>query len=173
MRLWSKTLLSGKMLVSQNLPYELAWSCFTVSGFLHLFLLNDEGKKRLMLMEMRRFKVTFPKTVTKSDRLEILSYRRDRKNGEKMFVLKILFVHAAARGGTCASTLKIVSTLIENSSRDDRPSISILNQPNANALRVGQSHECRWRTRRYQVDPWSRGRERGRPRRPTLFSQTW
>ena len=35
-----------------------------------------------------------------------------------------LFVHAAVRGGTCAFTLKIVNTLIENSSRDERPSIS-------------------------------------------------
>ena len=32
-------------------------------------------------------------------------------------------VHAV-RGGTCAFTLKIVNTLIINSSRDDRPSIS-------------------------------------------------
>ena len=39
------------------------------------------------------------------------------------FFHKISFVHAAARGGTCALTLKIVNTLIENSSRDDRPSI--------------------------------------------------
>ena len=35
-----------------------------------------------------------------------------------------LFVHAAVRGGTCAFTLKIVNTLIKNSTRDDRPSIS-------------------------------------------------
>ena len=35
-----------------------------------------------------------------------------------------LFVQAAVRGGTCAFTLKIVNTLIKNSSRDDRPSIS-------------------------------------------------
>ena len=30
-------------------------------------------------------------------------------------------VHAAVRGETCAFTLKIVNTLIKNSSRDDRP----------------------------------------------------
>ena len=35
-----------------------------------------------------------------------------------------LFVHSAVRGGTCAFTLKIVNTLIKNSSRDDKPSIS-------------------------------------------------
>ena len=44
--------------------------------------------------------------------------------GKKMFVFLGLFVHAAVRGGTCAFTLKIVNTLIKNSSRDDRPSIS-------------------------------------------------
>ena len=42
-----------------------------------------------------------------------------------MFVFLGLFVHAAVRGGTCAFTLKIVNTLIKNSSRDDRPSIDI------------------------------------------------
>ena len=49
-----------------------------------------------------------------------------------------VFVHAAARGGTCALTLKIVNTLVKNSSRDDRPSISTYNKPAANPLRVGQ-----------------------------------
>ena len=41
-------------------------------------------------------------------------------------VLVELFVHAATRGATCASTLKKVNTpsLIKNSPRDDRPSIS-------------------------------------------------
>ena len=43
---------------------------------------------------------------------------------KKMFVFLGLFAHAAVRGGTCAFTLKIVNTLIKNSSRDDRPSIS-------------------------------------------------
>ena len=44
---------------------------------------------------------------------------------EKVFVFLGLFVHAAVHGGTCAFTLKIVNKLIKNSSRDDRPSISI------------------------------------------------
>ena len=52
------------------------------------------------------------------------SYRRYGANGGKMFVFLELFVHAAVRGGTRAFTLKIVNTLIKNSSRDDRPSIS-------------------------------------------------
>ena len=46
------------------------------------------------------------------------------KTGGGMFVFQILFVHAAACSGTCALTLKIVNTLIKNSSRDDRPLIS-------------------------------------------------
>ena len=41
-----------------------------------------------------------------------------------MFASKIRFVHEGARGGTCAFTLKIVNTLIKNSSRNDRPPIS-------------------------------------------------
>ena len=57
---------------------------------------------------------------------------------EKMLVFLGLLVHAVVRGGTCASTLKIVSTLIKNSSRDDRPSISTKKQPTANLVRVGQ-----------------------------------
>ena len=41
-------------------------------------------------------------------------------------------------------TLKIVNTLIKNSSRDDRPSISTYNQATANPLRVGPA-SCRAR----------------------------
>ena len=41
-----------------------------------------------------------------------------------MFVFLGFFVHAAIRGGTCDFTLEIVNTLIENSSRYDRPWIS-------------------------------------------------
>ena len=60
------------------------------------------------------------------------------KRGENVGFFSIIFVHAAARGRTCAFTLKTGSTLIKNSSRDDRLSISTLNQPMANVLRVGQ-----------------------------------
>ena len=49
-----------------------------------------------------------------------------------------LQVFAAVRGGTCALTLKIVNTLIKNSSRDHSPSISTLKQLTANPVRVGQ-----------------------------------
>ena len=55
--------------------------------------------------------------------MKILSYRRYGENGQKLFFFG-LFVHAAVRGGTCAFTLKIVNTLMKNSSRDHRPSIS-------------------------------------------------
>ena len=48
------------------------------------------------------------------------------KMGEEMAAERVLF------------TLKIVNTLIKNSSRDGRPLISTLNQPTANPLRVGQ-----------------------------------
>ena len=62
--------------------------------------------------------------IPKINRLKILSYRRYGEHGKKVFVFLGLFVDAAVRGGTCAFTLKIVNTLIKNSSRDDRPSIS-------------------------------------------------
>ena len=65
-------------------------------------------------------KVFFP-NYSKKESAE--KYRRHGQNGKKMCFFNII-VHAAARGGTCALTLKIVSTLIKNSSRDDRPSIS-------------------------------------------------
>ena len=58
------------------------------------------------------------------NRLKIRSYRRYGEHGKKVFVFQGLFVHAAVRGGTCAFTFKIVNTLVKNSSRDDRPSIS-------------------------------------------------
>ena len=76
---------------------------------------------RPMTMETRCCKVCFPKIYILKNGLKIRSYRRCGKNGgENVF-------HAGARGGTCAFTLKIVNTLIKNSSRDDRPSISTYN----------------------------------------------
>ena len=77
--------------------------------------------------DRRQWKRDVPKlsfqTIQKINRLKIRSYRRYGEHGKKMFVFLGLFVHAAVRGGTCAFTLKIVNTLIKNSSRD-RPSIS-------------------------------------------------
>ena len=92
--------------------------------------------------------------------------------GKVFFLIIWLFIHAAARGGTCAFTLKIVNTLVKNSSRHDRPSIRHRTNPRPTRFVSGKASECWWRHRRYQVDPWSRGREVC-PRRPTLLSQTW
>ena len=70
-----------------------------------------------MLIGNAMFQVFFSKPIEKRNRLKILSYHRYGRNGWNKSC-------AVARGGTCAFTLNIVSTLIENSSRDDRPSIS-------------------------------------------------
>ena len=77
-----------------------------------------------------------------------------------MFLFLGLFVHAAVRGGTCAFTLKIVSTLIQKQ----------LTRREASDLDIEASHgepgSCR--ARPVNVDdgledmrwiPWSRGRE--------------
>ena len=63
-------------------------------------------------------------TIQKRNRLKIRSYRRYGEHRKKMFVFLGLFLDAAVRGETCAFTLKIGNTLIKNSSRVDRPSIS-------------------------------------------------
>ena len=79
-----------------------------------------------------------------------------------------LFVHAAVRSGTCACTLKIVNTLIKNSSRDDLDIESTHGQP------------ASLRTRPVNLDDglkyirWIRGLGSEKfPRHPTFFSQTW
>ena len=63
-------------------------------------------------------------TIQKRNRMKIRSYRRYEEHGKKMFVFLGLFVHAAVRGGNCAFTSKIINTLVKDSSRDDRPSIT-------------------------------------------------
>ena len=70
------------------------------------------------------FQSYLSQTIQKRNRLKIRSYRRYGEHGNFFFVFLGLFVHAAVRGGICAFTLKIVNTLIKNSSRDDKPSIS-------------------------------------------------
>ena len=82
-----------------------------------MFLCN-----RPVTMETRCSKVI--QTIQKRNRLKIRSYHRYGEHGKKMFVFTGLCVHAHVRVGTCAFTLKIVNTLIKNSSRDDRSSIS-------------------------------------------------
>ena len=79
---------------------------------------------RPMTMETRCSKVIFPNYSKKKPAEDTLVPPLYGEHGKKMFVSPGLFVHAAVRGGTCAFTLKTVNTLIKNSSRDDRPSIS-------------------------------------------------
>ena len=90
-----------------------------------------------MTMETRCSKVIFPNYSKKKPAEDTLAPPLWGTR-ENMFVFLGLFVHSAVRDGTCAFTLKIVNTLIKNSSRDDRPSISTEEQPTANPLRVGQ-----------------------------------
>ena len=78
-----------------------------------------------MTMETRCCKVFFPNCSKKKSAEDILVPPLWGKRGFLfVFPTVVLFVHAAVRGGTSAFTLKIVNTLIENRSRDDRPSIS-------------------------------------------------
>ena len=66
---------------------------------------------------------SYPSKLFKRNRLKDTLVPPVWEHGKKMFVFLGLFVHAAVRGGTCAFALKIVNTLIKNSSRDDGPSI--------------------------------------------------
>ena len=58
--------------------------------------------------------------------------------GKTLFFRRVLFVHAAARSGTRLFTLKVVKTLIQNSSRNDWRSNLTKNQPTTNPVRVEQ-----------------------------------
>ena len=78
---------------------------------------DDNGNAMLQSLLCKLFKKEIGR------RYYNVSYRRYGENGESCFCFLMLFVHAAARGGTCAFTLKIVNTMIKNSSRDDRPLI--------------------------------------------------
>ena len=79
-----------------------------------------------MTMETRRSKAIFPNYSKKKPAEDtVVPPLVYGEHGKKMSVILGLFVHAAVRGGTRAFTLKIVNTLIKNSSRHDRPSISI------------------------------------------------
>ena len=75
-------------------------------------------------METRCSKVIFPNYPKKKPVKRYARTAAMGNTGKKMFVFLGLFVHAAVRGRTCAFTSKTVNTLIKNSSRDDRPSIS-------------------------------------------------
>ena len=91
-----------------------------------------------MTMETRCSKVIFPNYSKKKPAGDTLVPPLWGTR-EKMIVFLGLFVHAAAAElALCDFTLKIVNTMIKNSSRDDRPSISTWMQPTANPVRVGQ-----------------------------------
>ena len=84
---------------------------------------------------------------------------RHGENGNKTFVSSGLFVHAAVRGGTYDFTLKAVNTLIKTAhSTIGLRSRHRINPPPSRFV-SGMAGACRWRPRKYQVDPWSRGRE--------------
>ena len=105
------------------------------------------------------FQSYLSKLFKKRNRLQIRSYRRYGEHGKKMFVFLGLYVHAAVRGGTCALTLKIVNTLVKTA----HATIGLRSRHKSNQRQTrfvsGKAGESRKRTRRYQVDPWSRGRE--------------
>ena len=94
-----------------NVPHKL--------DFLRLYI----TVLRPLTMETQCSKVIFP-NYSKKKPVEDTLVPPLWGTREKMFVFLGLFGHFAVRGGTCAFMLKIVNTLVTNSSRDDRPSIS-------------------------------------------------
>ena len=122
-----------------------------------------------MLMETRCCKVCF-QTTQKKKRLKILSYRGYGNNEKNVcFLIKFykncykhvsceLFVHAAARGGTCTFTLKIANTLIKTAHATIDFRSRHRSNPRPTRFVSGKAGECWWSPRRYQVDPWSRRR---------------
>ena len=75
-----------------------------------------------------------------------------------MFVFLRIFVHTVVLGGACAFTLKIVNTLIKTAHAKIGLRSRHRSNPRPTRFVSGKAGECR-RPRRYQVDPWSRGRE--------------
>ena len=109
-------------------------------------------------METRCSKVIFPK-FSKRNRLKIRSYRCYGEHLERMFVFLGLFVHVAVRGGTCAFTLKLSTRRSKTAHATIGLRSRHMSNPRPTRFVSGKAGECRWRPRRYQVDPWSRGRE--------------
>ena len=81
------------------------------------------------------------------------------KREKKMFCVSYFICsHGCTRRNLCF-TLKIVSTLIKTAHvKIDRRSRHTINLRPTRFV-SGKANECRRRPRRYQVDPWSRGRE--------------
>ena len=117
-----------------------------------------QGQVRPMTTETWCCKVIFP-NISKKKTLKIRSYRRYGEHGKNMFgFLGIFFMllYAAelafSRWSLSTRWSKTVHATIDLRSR---------HRSNPRRIRFvsGNVGECRWRPRRYQVDPWSRGRE--------------
>ena len=80
-------------------------------------------------------------------------------SGTFVFIKLGLFVHAAVRGGTCAFTLKMSTRWSKTAHATIGLRSRHRSNPRPTRFVSGKAGECRWRPRRYQVDPWSRGRE--------------
>ena len=101
--------------------------------------------------------------------MKILSYRRyGKKWGGNFFIYLIMYqVLSISRGYTQRSfiklfTLKIVNTLIKNKlTRRESFDLEIRINQRTTRFVSGKASGCtgKRRPRRYQVDPWSRGRE--------------
>ena len=137
------------------------------SNFLEVGEVNDiTVRGRPMTMVKRCCKNLFP-NYSKEISAEDTRTAAMRKN--------VCFSHMiCVRGCTrrnLSFALKIVNTLIKNSSRDDRTSISTYNQSTANLFRVGQGQRMQVTASKISGGSVVEG-VRSCPRRPTLFSQT-
>ena len=103
---------------------------------------------QLLAWYIRRVRIIWFSWIKPTTWLLILSFTQNIVRAQKK-----RFVHTAARGGTCAFTLKIVIKLIKT------VTIGIWSphriNPPPTRLVSGKASKCRWRLRRYQVDPWS------------------
>ena len=94
------------------------WARQAVNGMLTRLIIKTDNNGNAMLQSYLS-KLFKKETGSRYARTAAMG-----NTGFFVFVFLGLYVYAAVRGGTCAFTLKIVNTLIKNSSRDDRPSIS-------------------------------------------------
>ena len=101
------------------------------------------------------------KIIQKRNRLKVLSYRRYGENGKNMFVFLALFTLLRA-AELVLSRWKFPTP----SSKTAQATIGLRSRhiiyPWLIRFVSRKASECRWRPRRYQVDPWSRGREDAR-----------
>ena len=99
------------------------------------------------------------KLFEKRNRLKILSYRRYGANGNfSLFFFRILF--------TLLYAVELALSRWKLSTRWSKTAHATIGLPSRHRINPrstqfvsGKAGECRWRPRRYQVDPWSTGRE--------------